>query len=270
MTDMRRILLHVAYDGTAYCGFQEQKSGVPTIEKMLRLGLSELTGEDIVLTGGSRTDAGVHAHDNVAVFDTASRIPAEKFALALNRHLPEDIRAVSSEETAPDFHPRHCTCLKTYCYRIASMRIEDPILSRYTAWCGFYLDTDKMDETARFLVGEHDFKSFCSVYTTASTTVRRIADIRVSREPFERFGSFGEGREASVITITVTGYGFLYNMVRIIAGTLIEAGRGAIRPEDIRDILEARDRRTAGPTAPARGLTLEKYVFMPEDMEPDT
>ena len=257
-----RVLLRIAYDGTSYCGFQEQKSGVPTIERSLREAIGMLTGEDTKIIGGSRTDAGVHAHDNVAVFDTSSRIPPEKFALALNRYLPPDIRIFHSCETALDFHPRHCSCLKTYVYRIAAMPIEDPLLSRYASWCGFDLDVEKMRKAASYLVGEHDFKSFCSIYTTALTTVRTITGIEILSTAGEKYGMFRSGNPGSVIEIRVEGTGFLYNMVRIIAGSLIEAGRGAMEPDSFPAILAARDRRKAGPTAPARGLTLEKYVFV--------
>ncbi len=244
----RRILIRIAYDGTAYSGFQAQSSGVKTICGTIEEALFELTGEKTGLTGGSRTDAGVHALDNVAVFDTVSRIPAEKFAPALNRYLPEDIRITSSVQVPESFHPRRTACLKTYEYRFLSAPVPRPMRRLYTAYTRFPLDTEAMDRAAAYLQGTHDFTSFASIYMQASSPVRTLTEIRV----------FPEGEET---VIRVSGTGFLYNMVRIIAGTLLEAGRGRILPEQMPAILEARDRRTAGQTAPACGLTLVRYEF---------
>ena len=237
----KRILLSVAYDGTGYAGFQAQKSGVPTIEGELNRVLTELTGVPVEVTGASRTDAGVHARCNLAVFDTESRIPPEKFAYAVNVRLPEQICVHRSMEVPEDFHPRHCSTIKTYEYRI------------YNA---------PMREAAQYLVGEHDFKSFCSMYTSAKTTVREILSVEVEEIPCGAAG--GLPRE---IVIRVSGRGFLYNMVRIIAGTLMEIGRGAKKPADMPAILESLDRRAAGPTAPACGLTLVRYEIAEPGME---
>lgn len=245
---MRRIKLVVAYDGTAYCGFQVQNNG-PTIEGELNKVLSELFGEDIRVIGASRTDSGVHAYCNVAVFDTNARMPAEKMLYALNQRLPEDIRVQSSCEVAQDFHPRHTDSRKTYEYRIYNTGVQNPMKRYYALWDYHKLDVDKMKEAATYLIGEHDFKSFCSVDTTVESTVRTIYDLSVEKN--------GED-----ITIRVCGNGFLYNMVRIIAGTLLEVGKGKIEPNEMKRILSAKDRQTAGPTAPAHGLTLVKYDFL--------
>jgi len=244
-TERKRIMLTVAYDGTAYCGWQVQKNG-NTIEGELNRCLSELLGEDIKVIGGSRTDSGVHALGNIAVFDTKSRMPAEKFSYALNQRLPEDIRIQESKEVPADFHPRRCSSRKTYEYRIYNAEFPMPVKRLYSHFTYVPLDENKMREAASFLVGEHDFKSFCSAGTVVESTVRTIFDIQVFREEEE-------------IIIRVTGNGFLYNMVRIMAGTLIEAGRGNIEPCEIKGILEKKDRSCAGPTAPANGLTLCKY-----------
>ena len=245
---MRRIKLVVAYDGTNYCGFQVQNNG-PTIEGELNRVLSELFREDIRVIGASRTDSGVHAYCNVAVFDTEARMPAEKMIYAINQRLPEDIRVQSSCEVAAGFHPLHTDTRKTYEYRIYNTGVQNPMKRHFALWDYHNLNVDKMKEAATYLVGEHDFKSFCSVDTQVESTVRTIYDLTVTQN--------GED-----IVISVCGNGFLYNMVRIIAGTLLEAGKGKIGPNEIQGILDAKNRQAAGPTAPAHGLTLVKYEFL--------
>lgn len=244
---MKRIMLTVAYDGTNYHGWQIQ-SNVPTIESVLNETLSALFQEEIRVIGASRTDTGVHALGNIAVFDTQARMPAEKISYALNQRLPEDIRIQSSIEVPRDFHPRRQNSRKTYEYKIWNSRFPMPVYRLYTHFTYVPLDIALMQEAAAHLKGEHDFKSFCSVNTAAETTVRTIYDLTVEK--------VGE-----LITIQVTGSGFLYNMVRIIAGTLMEAGRGNLAPGQMTDILNACDRTKAGPTAPACGLTLVRYEF---------
>lgn len=241
-------MLTVAYDGSAYSGFQIQDNAL-TIEGELNRCLGKLLQEEIKVIGGSRTDAGVHALCNVAVFDTMSRIPGEKISYALNQRLPEDIRIRKSQDVAADFHPRHCESRKTYEYKIINARFPIPTKRLYYYFTYVPLDADKMQEAAAYLVGEHDFKSFCSAGGQAESTVRTIHSLQVMREEEE-------------IIIRVTGNGFLYNMVRIIAGTLMEAGKGIWEPEHIKDILSAKDRAAAGPTAPACGLMLVKYEFL--------
>ena len=249
---MRRIKLVVAYDGTNYCGFQVQNNG-PTIEGELNRVLSELFGEDIRVIGASRTDSGVHAYCNVAVFDTGARMPAEKMIYAINQRLPEDIRVQSSCEVSQDFHPRHTDTRKTYEYRIYNTGVQNPMKRHYALWDYHKLNVDRMKEAAAYLVGEHDFKSFCSADTQVESTVRTIYDLSVTQK--------GED-----ITISVCGNGFLYNMVRIIAGTLLEVGKGKIEPNEMGEIIAAMDRQAAGPTAPAHGLALVKYEFLKEGL----
>ena len=281
---MKRILLTVAYDGTGYSGFQAQKSGVPTIERELNTALTALTGVPVEVSGASRTDAGVHALCNLAVFDTDSRIPAEKFANALNVRLPDQICVQDSREVPGDFHPRFCDTVKTYDYVIYNARFASPRRRRFSFYSYTPFDVDKMRQAAKYLVGEHDFKSFCSVHTQALTTVRTITEIEVIERPCEEERNaerVAEGAAAGTgtpyrsvspreIIIRVSGTGFLYNMVRIIAGTLMEAGRGAIAPEQVKEILEARDRGKAGPTAPPEGLTLVRYQILGADSRPDS
>lgn len=244
---MRRIKLVVAYDGTNYCGFQVQKNG-PTIEGELNKALSELFLEKIQVIGASRTDSGVHAYCNVAVFDTTARMPAEKMIYALNQRLPEDIRVQSSEEVDKEYHPRHLDSRKTYEYHIYNGAVQNPMKRLYALWNYRPLQVDKMKEAATYLVGEHDFKSFCSADTAVESTVRTIYELSVEED--------GED-----MVIRVCGNGFLYNMVRIIAGTLLEVGKGKIMPKEVQTILGAKDRQKAGPTAPAHALRLVKYEF---------
>lgn len=238
-----RVKLVVAYEGTNYCGWQVQPNGI-TIEEVLNRTLSELLHEEIQVTGASRTDAGVHSLGNVAVFDTESRIPPDKICYALNQRLPEDIAVQSSCQVPDDFHPRHCYSEKTYEYRILNRKIPIPTLRRDTYFYYRNLDVEKMQQAAACLVGEHDFKSFCSMKTSVETTVRRILSCSAVRSCDD------------IITIRVTGTGFLYHMVRIIAGTLISVGVGEIEPEAVAEILEKKERKAAGPTAPACGLTM--------------
>ena len=249
---MKRVMLIVAYDGTDYCGWQVQNNG-DTIEGELNKALSSLLKEEITVIGASRTDSGVHALGNVAVFDTEARMPAEKMAYALNSRLPEDIRVQRSFQVADDFHPRKTSCIKTYEYRILNREFELPGERLNSHFFRKKLDVAKMREASLPCFGEHDFKSFCSIHTQAETTIRIIHSLNVTKE-------------GDIIRIRVTGNGFLYNMVRIIAGTLIQVGFGATDPSEIPAILAACDRQAAGPTAPARGLTLVKMEY-PEHPE---
>ena len=244
---MKRIKLTIAYDGTNYCGWQIQPNGI-TIEEILNKALSKMTGEEILVVGASRTDSGVHAMGNVAVFDTDTTIPAEKIAVALNQRLPDDIVITKSEEVPLDFHPRYCNCSKTYEYHIINTRIPIPTKRLTNYFVSYVLDIDKMRQAASYLVGEHDFVSFCNVRTDVENTVRTITALDI----------LTNGNE---ITIRITGNGFLYNMVRIIVGTLVRVGRGFYEPEKVKEILEAKDRKAAGVTAPAHGLMLVEIKY---------
>lgn len=245
---MKRVMLVVAYDGTNYCGWQIQANGI-TVQEELNRCLSKLLKEPIQTVGASRTDAGVHALGDVAVFDTAARMPAEKISYALNTYLPEDIRIQYSAEVAADFHPRYCESEKTYEYRILNRRFPLPTQRLYTYFYHYKLDVEKMREGASFLVGRHDFASFCGANAQVKSTVREVTGIDIEKKD-------------DVITIQVRGRGFLYNMVRIIAGTLIEIGNEQYPPEKMGEILQACDRQQAGPTAPACGLTLKEIKFL--------
>lgn len=242
-----RIKMVVAYDGTNYKGWQVQPNGI-TIEEVLNKNLSKLLGEEIVVSGASRTDSGVHSLGNIAVFDTNTRMPADKIAFALNQRLPEDIVVQGSCKVEDGWHPRYQNSRKTYEYRILNRTFRMPTRRLDTYFYHYPLDVEKMKKAAAYLVGEHDFKSFCAIGAQVKTTVRTIYACDVEKD-------------GDIITIRVTGNGFLYNMVRIIAGTLVQVGGGAVAPDEVGEILAKKDRSAAGPTAPAHGLTMMGIEF---------
>lgn len=246
-----RVRLTVAYDGTNYCGWQVQPNGI-TIEEVLNRALCDLLGEKITVVGASRTDSGVHALGNIAVFDTLSKIPAEKMSYGLNQRLPDDIVIQKSEQVADDFHPRYQDTEKIYEYKIWNTTFPNPLFRLQSYFYYRMLDTKRMQQAANLLVGEHDFQSFCAANAQVKSTVRTVYSCDIQKE-------------GDLITIRVRGNGFLYNMVRIIAGTLIEVGSGMREPESINEILESKERKMAGPTAPAQGLTLEKIIYKNEE-----
>ena len=273
-----RIMLTVAYDGTSYHGWQVQAHEEMTIEGVLNRSLKALTGEDIAVIGASRTDAGVHAKGNLCVFDTDSTIPPERFVPALNSVLPEDIRIMASERVADGFHPRRIPTRKTYCYRLYHGDICPPMERLYRHHVYGPIDTDAMKEASGFFEGEHDFASFCAAGAQCETTVRTVYDVTVRCMSAVEGQRYAEDNSISghmncngarvrnsltgageYIDIYVTGNGFLYNMIRIMAGTLLEVGRGRIAPAQISGIIDRCDRSAAGPTLPAKGLCLERY-----------
>lgn len=236
----------VAYDGTNYCGWQIQPNGI-TIEEVLNTHLSQLLGEEIVVKGASRTDSGVHSMGNIAFFDTDTRMAADKISFALNQRLPEDIVVQSSEQVDDDWNPHNVNSTKVYEYRIRNSKMRMPLDRLYTYFYHYDLDVEAMDKAAKYLVGEHDFTSFASVKSQVNSFVRNLYDVSVVRN-------------GDIITIRCEGNGFLYNMVRIIAGTLIQVGCHKIEPEKVKEILDARDREAAGPTAPAEGLVMISWT----------
>lgn len=245
-----RVKMVVAYDGTNYRGWQVQPNGI-TVEEVLNRELSALLGEAVTVAGASRTDSGVHSLGNVAVFDTETKMPADKIAFAINQRLPEDIVVQDSCEVPADWHPRYRNSRKTYEYRILNRTFRMPARRFDTYFYHHSLDVERMRQAAAYLVGEHDFKSFCAAGAQVKTTVRTIYACTVECD-------------GDLIVIRVTGNGFLYNMVRIIAGTLIQVGGGMKKPEQIPEILAAADREAAGPTAPAHGLTMTGIEYSDE------
>lgn len=248
--DLKRILLTIAYDGTNYSGWQKQKSPeVITVEGELTKALRQLFKNPVLeCIGASRTDAGVHALGQRAVIDVETTIPVEKIPLAIRSFLPPDIIVTRAEEVSAEFHPRFDCVKKTYEYRFWNAPVKNPKERLYSAYVQKTLDIDKMNEGAKAFFGTHDFVAFCAAGAQVSTTVRTIFDCHVERS--------GES-----VRILVTGDGFLYNMVRIIAGTLLAVGMGKIPPEHVTGIIESKDRTKAGQTAEPQGLTLLEIFY---------
>lgn len=260
---MKRIKLVISYDGTDYVGWQIQKNGL-AVEQVINEHLSKLLKEDVIVFGASRTDSGVHAAGNVAVFDTNTRIPAEKISLALNQILPDDIKIVSSEEVDGDFNPRFHAVSKTYRYTVLNSRYYDPLYRLYAAYVYYPLDIEKMKEASEYLLGEHDFKAFSSARGQQKTSIRTINSITIDTKSLrgnKKKGGSGEDNMPQLVNITVNGNGFLYNMVRIIAATLLKVGMGIYPPEYVKEILESCDRRLSAPKAAACGLTLIEIKY---------
>ena len=244
---MKRILLTISYDGTNYSGWQKQKNAV-TVQGEFDKACSTLFKTDIESIGASRTDAGVHALGQRAVIDADTSIPAEKVPLALNPLLPDDIVVTHAEEVGADFNPRFKALKKTYEYSIYNAPFRNPIYRNYSEYVRCELDLDSMRTACEAFVGEHDFRAFCASGNSSKTTVRIIYSLDVEKD-----GDF--------IKIRVTGNGFLYNMARIIAGTLIYVGEGRIAPDDLPEIIASGDRRKAGKTAGPSGLVLVKIMY---------
>ena len=240
-----KILLTVSYDGTAYCGWQRQENGV-TVQQVLEYALSKLYARQITILGASRTDAGVHALGQRAVFSLCNndfKIPLDKLPCAVNSALPDDIAVSCAEEASEDFHPIYCAKAKTYEYRIYNSVFMNPLVRNYYFQIRHKLDFDAMRQACESFIGEHDFAGFCSVKSKVKTTIRTIHNLSLSRDGDE-------------IIITINGNGFLYNMVRIVVGTLIAVGEGKINQADIPAIIASKRRKSAGKTAPPHGLSL--------------
>jgi len=243
----RRILLTISYDGTAYAGWQRQLNAV-AVQQKLEEALFTLTGEPIRVTGASRTDAGVHALGQRAHFDTASRIPAERFPYALNTHLPFDIRALDGREVDGCFHARFDAKSKRYVYRIHNAPHASALCRHLTAHVPVPLNGAAMRRALPAILGTHDFAAFQASGGTAKTTVRTLTQASLQAEGDE-------------LILTVAGNAFLYNMVRVIAGTLIEVGKGKLNEDCFLRALTTCDRLSLGPTAPACGLTLSRVFY---------
>jgi len=240
-----KILLE--YDGTAYCGWQRQKNAL-SIQEVLEKAISSITNEEIRVIGAGRTDAGVHALGQVANFKTNTRIPIEKLPYAINSKLPEDIVVKHAEIVPDDFHARFCAKSKVYTYTIYNSKFPSPLLRRYSYFCSSPLDTDAMKRAAQLLIGTHDFKAFMASGSPVKSTVRHVERLEVVRN-------------GDIVRIEVQANGFLYNMVRIIAGTLLDVGMGKINADEITSIIESRDRFYAGKTLAPQGLCLVKVIY---------
>lgn len=244
---MKNIKLLLEYDGTNYCGWQRQKNGV-SIEETVETAVSRIAAEDIKLIGSSRTDAKVHAKGQVANFITSSSIPVERLPYAINSKLPMDIAVVDAIEVPMDFHSRYSSKGKKYSYRILNRKFPSPLLRNYACYCSYDLNFQTMKAAADCFLGKHDFSAFRSTGSSVKTSVRTITNVELLYED-------------DMIIMFIEADGFLYNMVRIIAGTLIEVGMGKIPYENVPAIIESRNRSLAGKTAPPQGLCLEKIYY---------
>lgn len=238
-----RALLTISYDGTNYCGWQRQQNGI-TIQEILERAISRLYGCEITILGASRTDSGVHAIGQRATFTPPDeRIAIDRLPMAINSQLPHDIRVIHSQSVPDEFHVINDTVRKTYRYQIDNSPIHNPLLNRYSQHVKTSLDYEKMKQAAKFFEGTHDFAAFCAANSSAATTTRTIYSLEFSKE-------------GHIITFDICGNGFLYNMIRIIAGSLIDVGIGKTEPAGIALIIASGQRERAGKTADAKGLTL--------------
>lgn len=242
-----RVAFIVEYDGTDYCGWQRQKNAV-TVQEKIEDALLKLGKGHITVFGAGRTDSGVHAKGQCGHFDIESNIPAEKFAFILNSYLPKDIRIKKSWLAEEDFHCRFSAKGKRYIYRIVNEPHASALFERFTAHVPEQLDLCAMEQASEYIKGTHDFSSFCAAGGSAKTAVRTVTELKVEKTD-------------GIIEITVEGTGFLYNMVRIIAGTLIDVGKHKKTPEQVRDIIEGKVRKFAGATAEAKGLTMDEVFY---------
>ena len=237
----------IAYDGTNYVGWQVQPNGV-SVQELLEKALNEITGETIRVEGSGRTDSGVHARAQVAHFDTEARMQADKFAIAINTHLPRDIRVLYSEECASDFHARFSAKQKQYSYTV-QLGTHADVFTRTTSLHLHYLpDLKAMQQAAQVVVGTHDFSAFMCSGSTMENTVRTVTQSEWKRD-------------GNLLIYTVTGNGFLYNMVRILVGTMLEIGSGKRPVSDMAHAVESGNRSDAGATAPAHGLCLMRVIY---------
>lgn len=241
-----RMVFKISYDGTNYCGWQRQKNGL-SVQEVLENALSTLTDEKITLIASGRTDSGVHAEGQIAHFDTSSSIPPEKFYLAVNALLPSDIRVLSSILAKEDFHARYTAKRKTYVYNFYISDVTLPLKERYAVRIDDF-NEKKAAEVLNEIIGTHDFKCFLSSGSEIKTTVRTIYSATVRKKGDD-------------VKLEVCGNGFLYNMVRIIAGTLLDASNGKITAEDLKEALLKGDRTLVGKTAPAKGLVLKSVEY---------
>jgi len=269
---MRNIKLFIQYDGTNYSGWQIQASGVErqalsakgkkniiTIQGLLQEAIKKITGEDVKLIGAGRTDAGVHAIEQVASFKTLSNLPADIIKRALNATLPDDIRILNACDAELDFHPRYNAKSKIYFYIISNSHVISPFLYRYAWKIPHKLNFEKMKLASEFLKGMHDFSAFRASGCSAKNPVRTVFDISIERSDSIHFIDIPFA--GNFLKIRIEADAFLRHMVRNIVGTIVEIGKGKIKSENIREIINSKDRRLAGPTAPARGLFLEKINY---------
>lgn len=244
---MPRFKLILAYDGTNYHGFQKQHNGL-TIQEVLEKAIQSIVQQPVEVIGAGRTDTGVHARGQCCVFDAETSIPVYNLIKAINSKLPQDIVLRDLETVSEDFHPRYRAKHKTYRYQILNSKVRDPFNYKYTYFYPYALDVALMQEGANHIIGEHDFKCFCSAGSSVYSTVRTVYELKISKED-------------ELITMDICGNGFLYNMVRIIAGTLIQVGSNKLPADKIKTIIVSKNRGLAGPTAPPEGLMMLQIEY---------
>jgi len=242
---VRNIKLKIAYDGTNYYGWQTQLNRA-TIQETIEKAIAVVTKQEVNLTGSGRTDSGVHALGQVANFTADTNIPREKIKIALNANLPEDIRIMESDDVPLNFNSRFDAHNKTYMYQIYNDRVWNPFYSRYSCFVPANLDFERMEAAVKCLVGTYDFRGFMASGSNVKTTVRTVYEARLTRDE----------KEDKLIKLYINGNGFLYNMVRIIAGTLIDIGKGIKSPDCIENAIRTMDRTLLGQTAEPQGLFL--------------
>lgn len=259
---MRNIKLTIAYDGTDFAGWQSQAQGERTVQDTLAEAIARLTSERTVLIGSGRTDSGVHALAQVASFETGSQHPPEVMLRALNAMLPRDLRVTVVEDAPADFHPQKSARRKRYSYLICNAGVVSPFALRYAWGLHHDLNIDAMEQAAARLTGERDFRCFMAAGSSVGTTVRELFSLDVGVTDSVSFLGFHIGQPGGrFIRIDAEGGGFLRHMVRNIAGTLVEVGKGAMQPGEMDGLLACRDRGQAGPTAPAGGLFLVSVEY---------
>ncbi len=244
---MANIKLTIEYEGTNYIGWQKQNKG-NSIQGEIEKAIKLITGENVNLIGSGRTDSGVHAKGQVANFITKSKIPGDKFKFALNSKLSEDIAIIHSENVDESFHARYDAIGKKYKYLIYNSQIRSPLYRNFAYYIPYPLDYKEMDKSIKYLIGTHDFTSFMASNSSVKSTIRTINHVSLYKKE-------------DLIVFSIEGNGFLYNMVRIIVGTLVEVGRGKIESDNISHIIHSKNREIAGPTAPPHGLYLEKVYY---------
>jgi tRNA pseudouridine38-40 synthase len=256
---MRNVKLILEYDGTEFSGWQSQKQGERTVQSVVLRSILELTGERAKLIAAGRTDAGAHALGQVAAFRTSSKFPVNIIRRALNARLPRDVRVLAAEDADDSFHPRFDVLGKRYSYLIANNETASPFVRRYAWHIPQRLGIDDMAAGARHFLGKHDFSAFMGAGSGMRDTVREVG--LLTAEKLDRAGFPGIALPGAFVKVTVEGSGFLRHMVRNMVGTLVEVARGKRPRESIAEIIEGKDRRKAGPTAPAHGLFLEGVSY---------
>lgn len=244
---MRNLLVEIAYNGSAYHGFQVQENAI-TVEEVVQDAVERIVGKRESIIGCSRTDTGVHANSYFFNMHTENPIECDRFVAAMNHHLPHDIAALSCKEVSEDFHARYDAREKEYVYKILNSSVKNPFMHEFLYQYKYPLDVEQLDRVAKKFVGTHDFAAFRKEDTKERSSIRTIYKSEVSRD-------------GDIVTFTVSGNGFLYNMVRILVGTLLAVAQGKIDEDEISEIIESRDRTRAGVTAPACGLYLNRVEY---------